>query len=271
MKHLFYTVSILIASSFGSSISAQTTVLEENFDAGIPASFLLYDNDGYTPHADVSEYSDAWISKQDPDDDANTVASATSYFNEPGMADRWLVTPSLELGAFGNTLSWVGKSHDASYAESYLVLLSTTGAAVEGFTDTLEAVINEDVYWTSHSVNLSEKGYDGQTVHIAFVLRTIDGFKFYMDSLKVTKEDPVGVDAIASATTFRLYPNPATEKILFQSEFPVQQAIVRDLNGAVMLQTGSDNEMDVRNLSAGIYFLELVHSEGTSSQRFVKQ
>lgn len=270
MKHLFYTVSIILASSLGSSSIAQTTVLEENFDAGIPASFLLYNNDGYTPHADVSEYADAWISKQDPDDNTNTVASATSYFDQPGMADRWLVTPSLTLGAFGNTLSWVGRSHDASYAESYLVLLSTTGPAVEGFTDTLAAVVNEDIYWTNHAVNLSEKGYDGQTVHIAFVLRTVDGFKFYMDSLKVAKEDPVGVDGTVPAVAFRLYPNPATETITFHSELPVQQAIVRDLNGAVMLQAGSNNEIDVRNLSSGVYFLELVHSEGISSRRFIK-
>lgn len=270
MKHLFYTAGIIIASSFGSSMNAQTMILEENFDSGIPASFLMYNNDGYTPHADVSEYSDAWIAKEDPDDASNTVASATSYFDQPGMANRWLITPSLTLGTFGNHLSWTGKSHDASYAESYLVLLSTTGTAVEDFTDTLQAVINEDIYWTHHAIDLSEKGYDGETVHIAFVLRTIDGFKLYMDSLKVTKEDPVGIEQTTPATAFQLFPNPATEKITFQSEFTVQQAVIRDVNGVVVLET-TDKEMDVRNLSAGIYFLELTHSEGISAQRFIKR
>lgn len=270
MKHLFYTAGIIFASAFAGSLTAQTTVFEENFDAGIPASFLLYNNDGYTPHASVSEYTAAWISKEDPEDLLNTVASATSYFDQPGMADRWLVTPSVVLGAFGNTLTWSGKSHDASFSESYLVLISTAGTSIENFTDTLKAVVNEDVYWTNHSVNLSEAGFDGQTVHIAFVLRTIDGFKFYLDSLKIVGDDPVGLDKKIPVSEFKLYPNPAVEKIVFQSDFPVQQAIVRDINGAIILQT-ENSEIDVRDLSSGVYFLELIHSDGISSKRFIKQ
>lgn len=270
MKYLFYTVGSILLFIFGNSIVvAQTIILEENFDAGIPSAFVIYNRDGYTPHSSVAEYTDAWISGQDPSDVSNTVASATSYFDQPGMADRWLVTSPVTLGAFGNILSWTGKSHDASYAESYLVLISTTDTSVESFTDTLKAVVNEDIYWTNHSVNLSEEGYDNQTVHIAFVLRTIDGFKFYLDSLNIVSEDPVGLNKQASFE-FRLYPNPTTDKITFESGVPVQQAIVRDINGAVILET-EDMEINVRDLSAGIYFLELVHSGGVSSKKFIKR
>lgn len=269
MKHFIYTAAIILSSGFGNQCLAQTTILEENFDAGIPSGYMLYNQDGYTPNAAVAEYTDAWIAKQDPADPANTVASSTSYFDQPGMADRWMITPSITLGPFGNILTWKGKSHDASFAESYLVLLSTTGTAVADFTDTLKAVVNEDVYWTSHSVNLSELGYNAQNVHVAFVLRTLDGFKFYMDSLKVVEQDPVGVDN-KETIAFQLYPNPATETITFRIEAAVQRAIIRDINGAIVIRS-TEQEIDVRNLANGMYFLELVHSNGTTSRRFIKQ
>lgn len=267
MKQLIYSAGILFMSAFGSA--AQTIAFEENFDSGIPSSFVIYNQDGYTPHADVAEYTNAWISKQDPSDAANTVASATSYFDPVGMADRWLVTPSITLGSFGNTLSWTGKSHDASFAESYLVLLSTTDTAVESFTDTLKAVVNENIYWTNHSVDLSQEGYNDQIVHIAFVLRTIDGFKFYLDSVKVEKDNPVGIDTKTIAD-FKIYPNPAADFISYKTEFPVQKAIVRDVNGSVIIET-TGRQIDVRHLSNGIYFIELIHSSGVSSKRFMKQ
>lgn len=267
MKQLIYSIGILFFTSFGST--AQIVVLEENFDSGIPSSFVMYNRDGYTPHESVSEYTSAWISREDPSDASNIVASSTSYFDQPGIADRWLITPSVSLGTFGNYLSWTAKSHDASYAEGYLVLLSTTDTAVESFTDTLKVVNYEDVYWTNHLVNLSEEGFDDQPVHIAFVLRTIDGFKFYMDSLKVVAEDPVSVEKQEPIVTFKLYPNPATEKITVQADVPVQRVIIRDVNGAVILQT-EEKEINIQHLSAGIYFVELIHDKGVSSRKFVK-
>lgn len=267
MKQLIYSIGILFFTSFGSA--AQVVAFEENFDSGIPSSFVMYNRDGYTPHASVSEYTSAWIARQDPADASNTVASSTSYFDQPGIADRWLITPSISLGEFGNYLSWTAKSHDASFAEGYLVLLSTTDTEVESFKDTLKVVNYEDVYWTNHLVNLSEEGFDDQPVHIAFVLRTIDGFKFYMDSLKVVAEDPVSVEKQEPMVTFKLYPNPATDKINIQADVPIQYAIIRDMNGSVVLQT-EEKEITIQHLSNGVYFVELVHEKGVSSRKFVK-
>lgn len=267
MKQFIYSAGLFFVASFGSL--AQTVVFEENFDSGIPLSFTLHNQDGYTPHSSVSEYTEAWMSKEDPTDASNTVASATSYFSPVGMADRWLVTPAITLSSFGNYLSWSGKSHDASFSESYLVLISTTGTSVENFTDTLKAVVNESTYWTNHTVSLSDAGYDDETVYIAFALRTVDGFKFYMDSLKVVGEDPLNTNNLTNISDFKLYPNPATDNIFFQSEFPVQHAIIRDVNGTVVLKTEESN-IAIQHLSSGIYFLELVHSNGVSSRRFVK-
>lgn len=265
MKKMFY---ILVLTTANLSF-AQTSVLTENFDTEIPATFTLYNQDGYVPNSAVSEYTSAWITVQDPQDANNTVASSTSYFEQPGMADRWLVTPQLSLGAYGNFLSWIGKSGDASYAESYLVLASTTDNAIASFTDTLVSVVNEDVYWTNHSLNLSELGYDNQNIHIAFVLRTVDGFKFFMDSLNVVKDDPVSVE-MNEIESFSIYPNPADNFLKVKSDKQIEKVVIRTIQGEIVLETKSNN-LKIDFLPSGVYIVEVYSDKNFFTSKLVKR
>ncbi len=269
MKNFLFTLSLVLSVGFSKEVNSQIEILNENFDSGIPSNFILHNNDGYTPHASVSEYVNAWISKVDPLDSTNVVASSTSYFDQPGLADRWLVTPSLSLGAFGNVLSWSARSHDASYAENYLVLASISDASITSFTDTLAVVVNEGVSWKNYEVNLSEKGFDNQVVHVAFVLRSIDGFKFYLDSLNVRKEDPLSVKELSSFDV-KIYPNPVTDVLSFDTNTPIDLAIIRDVNGAIVKQT-TEQKINVQNLTNGVYFLELIYPTGNVTKKFIKR
>ena len=116
------------------------------------------------------------------------MASATSYFSPIDTAYRWLITPALNLGAFGNKISWSAKSHDPSYPDDYLVLVSHTDAEPSSFTDTIGNIEEENFEWTNRSVDLSQNGYDDSTIYIAFVLRTFDGFMLYLDDFLVEKD-----------------------------------------------------------------------------------
>lgn len=269
MKNVYFQFLSLAAIFMTSSLNAQSVAFEENFDAGIPASFIMYNEDGRTPHASVAEYTSAWISKEDPDDATNITASSTSYFEPVGMADRYLITPAIQLGAFGNSLSWVAKSHDASFPERYLVLLSRTGTAIENFTDTIARVVNEDVVWIRHEHNLSELELDNETVHIAFVLRSVDGFKLYVDSINVTKDDPVSIHEV-DAIEFSVYPNPASDEISILTDVQVEELIVTDLKGTAVVKVANATKVDVRNLTTGVYFIEVRTALGSTTKRFVK-
>ena len=184
----------LFSCSFLLSANAQTVVFTEDFQSGIPVTWTLIDNDGNTPAAAVSEYTEAWITKTDPDSAANNTASSTSFFDPSGTADRWLITPSLSLSGFGHILSWKAKSHDASFPDGYFVLISTSGTEMVDFIDTMKIVSFEFEDWTSHSVSLSDSGYNNQNVHIAFVLRSTDAFKLYLDDVELVNDDPSSVE-----------------------------------------------------------------------------
>jgi len=174
---------IAIALLIGTQAMGQIEIYNEDFQSGLPVDYLIVDNDGLTPDPQVIDFADAWIELVDPDNAADTIMGSTSFFDPVGQADRWLITPAITLGAYGNFLYWEAKSHDPSFPDGYYVMASSTDTQISSFTDTLVIISAELEDWTSREVNLSEKLLDGQTIYIAFVNRTDDGFKLYVDDI----------------------------------------------------------------------------------------
>lgn len=270
MKKLI--VLILLAGT--GSVLGQTTVHYEDFQSGMPASYTVVDNDGLTPNQVVSEYTSAWITVQDPDNSADTVAGSTSYFDPVGTADRWLITPAITLGGYGNYLYWEAKSHDASYPDSYQVLISVTDEQITSFTDTLDAVSFESELWQSYEINLSELGYDDvQTVYFAFVNRTEDGFKLYVDDIRVDIEDPrglrpVGIDEMKN-NFISVYPNPAVDQITIPLE-NIENIEIYDVTGTLVF-SGNSQVITVSELTSGSYFINGSAEGSTFRSRFIKR
>lgn len=268
------TVALLLLCGLTSfSLQAQTTIFDQDFQSGIPgATWMVIVNDTHTVHSSVAEYEPGWIAVQDPENSNDTVAAATSYFETPGQADRWLITPDIALGAFGNILKWEGKSHDPSHTDGYYVLISTTDTQISSFTDTLLLVASESEFWTTHEVNLSDSGYNAESVHLAFVLRTYDGFKLYIDDIQVRIEDPVGLWENEQPNV-TIYPNPVTDQLRVK-DFSIQNARVYTIAGQLVLTPEIENAsaITVADLHPGTYIVELTDVNGmTVRQRFIKQ
>jgi hypothetical protein len=201
MKHIITFFAVLASSA----LFGQVTILEENFDAAVfPNSWSIIDNDGNTVDSDVQEYTNAWILKDDIMDATNGTASSTSYFSPVDRADRWLISPQITLGISGNFISWNGLSHDPSFPDSYKVMISITGNTVADFTDTLIIVSNETPIWRSHTASLED--FAGETIYIAFVNTTFNGFKLYLDSMYVREQDPLSLET--EEINLAVYPNP---------------------------------------------------------------
>lgn len=261
MKY-FIIFSIFIYST----VQAQNIVLNENFQTGIPTSWTIINNDGFEVNSDVSEYTAAWIPKVDPENSSDTVASSTSYFSNPGEANRWLITPAINLGAYGNFISWEAKSHDPSYTEDYKVLISTSND-ISSFQDTVDLIFEENFLWQNHEVDLSDLGYNNQTVYIAFVLNTYDGFKFYLDDVIVRSEDPVSVFEIAE-NGFSISPNPCNNLLNISTVFEIDNIeIVNQLGETVLSST--KNDIDVSGLNDGIYFVNVKNQTSLLTQKLI--
>jgi hypothetical protein len=259
MRICFYTVLLLSFCSFGQG----TVIFNEDFQQGIPGSFSMLNLDLNAPNTQVSEFNAAWITVVDPESALDTVAAATSFFENPDTANRWLITPSISLGAFGNYLTWNAKSQDASYPDTYLVLLSTTDNQASSFTDTIAFVTGENFEWTAREVNLTGQGYDNATIYLAFVLRTYDGFKLYIDDLEVRSMDNTSIEE-PNIPFLSFFPNPASSVIHLNQSGLVK---IYSPTGSLMY-SGNDSEISVESFASGMY---IIQAEGYSPTRFIKQ
>ena len=264
MKNILFLLTIYIMSV--SNAFLQTQILNIDFQQGIPLNFTIVDNDGNTPDPSVSEFTSAWITTIDPIDSTDTIAASTSYFSPAGTANRWLITPQISLGAFGNYINWNARSHDPSFPDDYLVLVSTTDNQITSFNDTIGNINEENAIWVNREVNLSDYGFDNETIYIAFVNVTDDGFKLYIDDIEIRKEDPVSVSENNFNHSFNVFPNPASDYIYLNKK---QKVVILDLYGKIVLKENS-KKIDIRNLKSGTYFVK-THQNGMElSSVFIK-
>lgn len=261
--------NFLIASCLTFAANSQTDIFTTDFQTGIPVNYSVVDNDGLIPDAQVANFSDAWISLQDPENSADTIVGSTSFFSPIGTASRWLITPAISLGAYGNFIEWQAKSHDASYPDDYMLLVSTTDNQISSFTDTIYTVIGENFEWTTRQVSLSSNGYNSETVYLAFVNNTEDGFILYLDDLHAWKEDPVSVNEIAAAIQVNVYPNPTAEIVNVETSAQLVQIELLSLNGDLMLSS-KNTSLNLSNYPVGVYFLKIVTEEGIVVKRIIK-
>lgn len=175
---------------------------------------------------------------------------------------------SLSLGAFGNFIQWNAKSHDPSYPDNYLILVSSTDNQISSFTDTIGFIEEENFEWTNREVNLFTQGYFNQTIYIAFVNVTLDGFKLYIDDIEVRKDDPVGLQE-PDPISFVVYPNPSSDMIFVSGSQNVEKIELLDLNG-MLLETAAASYMNVQALPTGMYLIRCTMNGVASTKRFTK-
>lgn len=265
MRQALFFISLLCVFL----VDAQTDLLLTDFQNGIPSNFTVVDNDGLTPDASMSAYTSPWITIQDPDNSLDTVASSTSFFSPAGTADRWLITPALTLGNYGNFIQWEAKSQDASYADDYLVLVSTTNTDLSSFTDTIGYVIQENPDWTVRNVDLSAEGYNNQTIYVAYRLITTDGFKLYVDDIHVWKNDPAELNELQTGPKITCYPNPTSDFLNVKCSESIEYMELYDLNGK-LLKVNSSSIFHVEDLEKGTYFIRVFTQLKSQTIKFVK-
>ncbi len=256
--------------AFASISISQTEILNEDFQAGFPSNWEVIDVDQQIPNAQVSEYTSAWISKADPDSAANLTVSSTSYYEPVGTANKWLITPPITLGTYGNYLKFKAKSFDPSYPDNYKVLIST-GNQIADFVDTVSLIIQETPYWIERDF-LLDSSFNGQTVYLAFVNTTNDGYALYLDDIIVRKEDPLAINNL-ELTAIQLYPNPVNDVLNIQSDQTTLEYQIVTTDGKQIQQSRLEGiqQVDVSLLKEGVYFIRLHANNQWRTQKFIKK
>lgn len=257
----YILITILVA--FKIVFFGQTTILSEDFNNGFPAGWQLVDNDGLTPNssAGVSFIDEAFVITEDYDSTGigDSIIVATSWFDEPGEADNWIILPNLTLGGFGNYLSFDARSIDASHPDGLEIRVSTGGVDLwEFFTIDTVAYANQAMNptWTRYTVSLDSLGVANESVFIAFRHYGFDNYILALDNIEVYVNDPVSIEEAES--TFSIYPNPSASGVFFTNYSETDSYEVYSINGALVASNSlKSNKIDLSNLKSGMYFIKI--------------
>ncbi len=133
--------------------------------------------------------------------------------------------------------------------------------------------------WVKEDIDLS--AYLGQSIRIRFSLQSNfsnnkDGF--YIDDMLIRIIDNtfVGVTKQFLDTDITLFPNPSKDYIMINSERDLSSAEINITNALGMLVSkvkpeGTSTQIETRQLSPGVYFLQLTLDGKTMVKKFIKE
>lgn len=195
-----------------------------------------------------------------------SMASTTAPWN-----NDWMISPQVELGTDSKLTLWV-KSYTAQYGlERYKIGVSTTGTNPADFTiiSTLPYLEAPATGWEEKMFDLS--AYDNQTVYVGIQCISQDAFVFMIDDIKIETMTDVGI-VDQSNNAFNIYPNPASDVVTINGQVELKQVKIMNYTGQVVYQSainGMETTISTRDLSAGMYILQVETSEGLSSQKLM--
>lgn len=183
-------LAIACAFFFLSFHATAQTYYSCDFEKGIPADFTLIDYDQNTPSASMQKIGFAegtpWISVATNKTATNHAACSTSWYQQAGTSDDWMILPAVYVSGNAPTLSWRAMASDKKHADGYSVYVTTAdGNRKEDFTTAtpLFTTVAENADWTDHSMSLAE--YRGKTIRVAFVNNSTDCSRLYVDDVKI--------------------------------------------------------------------------------------
>lgn len=193
-----------------------------------------------------------------------------SFHNNIGAVtpDNWVVLPKVHIPANGANVSWFDSYLDASYAYDNYAVYVSTGNNVSDFTTKIwEGTNSADQQWNNHTVNIN--GFNNQDVYIAFRhYNCTDIYWLFIDDITVTAGTVTGIDGVNEANV-SIFPNPANDMVTVNAE-GLNSVEVYDMSGRKVLTSNSSN-INMSELSNGVYMFRVMTENGTSTIKVVKK
>ncbi|WP_430612402.1 T9SS type A sorting domain-containing protein [Flavobacterium sp. JP2137] len=292
MKKKLLVLGLVFAGITG--VNAQTVLLNEGFE----------DVENWTPEQvwdlyDLDGDGDFW-GLIPPNDNTilneftGTVIGSFSYDNgteTPLRPDNLLVTPSLTLLSGASELSFKVGAIDpdffAEYYTTYAVLKSEFDAALElGTIGDITTFLGSKTPLVSQKVAQAKATVKTFTLDPAFANKEIvvlfrhhnsfDVFSIIVDDVKVVSNGNASINK-ELASQFSVFPNPANDIVNFTNSgnILVSKIEVKDLNGRNVQSFDfngvATSEINISQLQAGVYFLNITTNEGTLTKKIIKK
>ena len=214
---------------------------------------------------------------------ANGQAARINLYDNAGVDNDWLVTPSFDLTNAGHNFS---ATFDIALTE-----FAGTGASNFGSDDEIQLLITDDngatwnnlATWnaasgvsnTGQQETVSLASYSG-VVQLAFwssrgtVSDTAD-IDFYVDNFTI--DGTAGNDDAFAKADLKIYPNPVSSVLFVEADVDINKLTIYNLLGQIVSEkiVTDAPEIDVRNLPSGVYLIDIENGESHKTLRFIKE
>ncbi|TNE52755.1 MAG: T9SS type A sorting domain-containing protein [Bacteroidetes bacterium] len=260
-------ISLLFSLSLLPSLMAQDTLFYAHFNAGITSEWTQAKLDTMQVKAQHNGFANGWNSR-DTEVFGDRCAASCSDFDPAGEANRWLITPILNLGTERTVLYWRSRSLDPSYPEDYSVYISDTDNDPASFV-ALSEFLQQGPTWTTHEIDLSQENITGNQFYLAFVHQSEDAYFLEIDDVLLRDEAPLSIKE-ESLKQVQLLSNPVQEvlRISTTENFDLK---VYGLDGKHFSLPQEKNELNTSSLPAGMYILQYSNVQQIGQLRFIKR
>lgn len=212
----------------------------------------------------------------DPKTGSKYAASWAAVPNATQPANHdWLISPPITLGASGNELKlWVKSMSDSYGLEEYSIgVYLGSGSPVDSSEFSILLGVLEAPFPDWEELTIGLDAYSGQTVRIGVRNEGDDHYMFMVDDVSVTTTT-MGVNDTVS-NKFSVSPNPASSvvNVTNDSNIVISDVTFTDVNGRIVKTVKAnshDVQVNVSDLTAGIYFMNIDSAEGKAVKKFIK-
>lgn len=246
-------------------------------NAGAPQAFMIFNPTaaGVTNNP-TSTVTEPEVRNFDPHSGTKYAASWGAVPSTTGGATAnsdWLISPPVNLGLTGNTLTFWVKALSNTYGpERYRVGVyvgSGTPTSTANFTIISGATALSATFpnWVQQTFALN--AYAGQTVRIGIQCVSADVYMFMVDDVKITALT-LGTNETEKAN-FTISPNPTSDFLNIKSTEKIKSISVFDMSGRNVSVKTVQNVVNVKNLEKGTYIVSIVTDGGVRTEKFIKK
>ena len=206
LKQLFYVLlfSLSLTQTFSQVLYSErfntlalttgtNTTLQTYLYSDVPTTMFTINVDtlraeitnGNYPFKASGQQQKAWLGYV-PVGGTDTFAVSTSWLKPIGIANAWLITPTINNITANSVLNWEAMAPDINNSDGYEVYVTTNTSAtpvIGDFSNLVFSRITESNSWQTRGISLAS--FAGQNIRIAFKNNSTDKYQLWLDDIKV--------------------------------------------------------------------------------------
>lgn len=270
-KYVSFTVAVPPIVNSGTILSYTATITPVNGDVNLDNNAYVFNQEAvnsYDPN-DITVHEGRYITQAQTE----KFLTYTVRFQNTGSANAQNIKVSLPLD---QNLDW---STFQPIGSSHVYRANRSGEGLDFMFDGIQLPFEDANEPASHGF-VSFRIKPLQTVRLGDSMQETANIYFDFNEPIVTNTAITTVQNAAGVTGFgksemKLYPNPAGNSVTVQLQnIPQAEIIIADVLGKTVLKTkmqAQSKVLDVASLKAGMYFVTIKSSAGTTTQKLVKE